>query len=491
MRTGCRNQKEVWIPALALLLLLGPAVWAQAPDAPTGLRLGKGGGPGVPGPSDGGSPPWADIGSRFYVRAGAGGNGSGTDWNNAYQDLPSTLVRGAVYYLADGSYTRYVFDDAESSTTTIYVVKATDTYHGTSTGWQSGYGDGVAEFAPETPSFEDFSFTTGYYYLDGGTGRQIRIRGDFQNACVAVRANGITLANLELDAAFQASGGVHTAGSCAVLLLMRSTTQTIRDIRVEGCDLHSAADDGAEVAHVIGLDFINNVIHDLMGYGTDGPGGSGPCNNGHSDAFELNDVVDGFFSGNFVYNIRGTSGLFFMGGSPGSVPCQQLIFVNNIFYVWDNSGLLAYFQGVHDVKLYSNVFWGRVVGGKYGGIAVGNDVQGMEMRNNIIHSLNFTHLGGVYNPAEHYGDHNLFGNNAGDYPPAATDIVASDPQFQDISGLSPSAIKNPSPTISDFALRPTSPAVNTGAVIDGFATDINGTARPLGTRWDIGAVESH
>ena len=38
------------------------------------------------------------------VRAGAGGDGSGTDWVNAYPTLPTELVRGDIYYVAAGTY---------------------------------------------------------------------------------------------------------------------------------------------------------------------------------------------------------------------------------------------------------------------------------------------------------------------------------------------------------------------------------------------------
>src|SRR5262245_7797716 len=77
-----------------------------------------------------------------YVRAGAAGANTGADWTNAYSVLPATLVRGDVYYLADGSYPGYIFDDASSGTTLITIKKATVNDHGTDTGWLASYGDG-------------------------------------------------------------------------------------------------------------------------------------------------------------------------------------------------------------------------------------------------------------------------------------------------------------------------------------------------------------
>ena len=45
--------------------------------------------------------------SLHYIRK-AVDNTTGNDWT----DLPASLVRGDTYYIADGAYTNYVFDDA-------------------------------------------------------------------------------------------------------------------------------------------------------------------------------------------------------------------------------------------------------------------------------------------------------------------------------------------------------------------------------------------
>src|SRR5947199_10429256 len=58
--------------------------------------------------------PTTSWGANRYVRAGAIGNGSGSDWTNAYPDLPSSLVRGDTYYVAAGNYGVHDFVDTES-----------------------------------------------------------------------------------------------------------------------------------------------------------------------------------------------------------------------------------------------------------------------------------------------------------------------------------------------------------------------------------------
>lgn len=102
---------------------------------------------------------------NHYIRAGAGGTGDGTDWTNAMTNIPSTFVRGDTYYIADGTYAgTHTLDDVESSTTYVYIKKAIGSAHGTSTGWDSTYGDGVATFTGS------LILATGYWDIDGVVG---------------------------------------------------------------------------------------------------------------------------------------------------------------------------------------------------------------------------------------------------------------------------------------------------------------------------------
>jgi hypothetical protein len=97
-----------------------------------------------------------------YVRAGASGANDGTDWNNAFTDFPGTLDRGEYYYVADGTYTLPSLNTANSGSDRIYIIKATVADHGTSTGWDNGYGDGQADLGTATA-------TRGQYTIDGNT----------------------------------------------------------------------------------------------------------------------------------------------------------------------------------------------------------------------------------------------------------------------------------------------------------------------------------
>jgi len=104
------------------------------------------------------------AGNFHYVRAGATGNNDGSDWANAWDSLPEVLERGHTYFIADGEYSGYVFDDPEQGDEYIYIKKATVDDHGTDVGWLSGYGDGYVEFTGT------LYLNSGYLEIDGQEG---------------------------------------------------------------------------------------------------------------------------------------------------------------------------------------------------------------------------------------------------------------------------------------------------------------------------------
>ncbi len=99
-----------------------------------------------------------------YVRPDALGNNSGNNWQDAYKELPATLVRGDTYYLATGEYAAYNFDDPAQNANFIIIKKATPADHGTNDGWLPQYGVGSANFQGL------LQFSTPFYELNGQTG---------------------------------------------------------------------------------------------------------------------------------------------------------------------------------------------------------------------------------------------------------------------------------------------------------------------------------
>lgn len=98
-------------------------------------------GPPPPGPP----PPPPPPGPKFFIRQGATGSGSGSDWANAFTTFPHPLQRGATYWVAAGAYGEQTFDAVVSGSLAIYVIAATAASHGTDVGWSDGYA-GVVTF---------------------------------------------------------------------------------------------------------------------------------------------------------------------------------------------------------------------------------------------------------------------------------------------------------------------------------------------------------
>ena len=130
-----------------------------------GNHDGGGASPGLP--SD---DPIIPEGKAFYIRLGATGANDGSDWNNAWTELPDVLERGATYYIASGTYPSYYFDDPEDGDTYIAIKKAVVGDRGTNVGWQNDYAAGIVYFTDtKGPIFE---FRTGHYMIDGQTGEK-------------------------------------------------------------------------------------------------------------------------------------------------------------------------------------------------------------------------------------------------------------------------------------------------------------------------------
>ena len=105
-----------------------------------------------------------------YVRADAAGNNDGSDWENAWTELPVLLERQHAYYIADGTYPVYQFDDAEDGDRTIFIIKATESDHGTDSGWNASYGDSQAIFSAHGGDGCAVTISSSYWSINGQTG---------------------------------------------------------------------------------------------------------------------------------------------------------------------------------------------------------------------------------------------------------------------------------------------------------------------------------
>ena len=409
-----------------------------------------------------------------YVRPGGGGAQDGSDWANAFSGVPSALERDTVYWLGAGNYGNYTFDDGASGQLGITLRKATAQAHGSDSGWSAAYGSGQAVFGP-------LRFNGSRYTLDGGEPNGLRTVGQMgTSATVDVGGSHIVLRHVEIDGGLQKSNGKQTAGAC-------NGSDINGDYVVfDRCEVHNIADDGLGV-YGDHIKVLYSKIHDLDGCGTDG--GCGPCYNGHSDGLELSGVSDIELVGNMVYDVRSNAALFMDNWSGSDV--YDLVVYNNVFYSPD-TGFAVYLQELHGAKVHNNIIWGKTQGSRYGGLSMGQSVTNLEMSNNIILNINYSHMGASYDPNHHGLDYNLFGMiDSGEYW-ANTNELVGDPQFAGIPMSSNAGDHRGSNlTLDDFMLRAGSPAIDTGTVLVGGlpSRDIVGEPRPKGKAWDRGPFE--
>ena len=428
--------------------------------------------------------------TRHYVRSEATGGNNGSDWTNAWVQLPATLTRGHCYYIADGTYPAYIFDDAVSGSVNIVIKKATADDHGTNTGWMSAYGDGTASFQP-------LRFTSSYYILDGQANRGIKIMGGYQGHIVSILYSGVIIRNCELDGNFVYDGAQNyqTDGACTGIGIGDDTPWNSSFVTIENCNIHNIADDGLQVYNSDHVYIKNNIVHDLHTCGTDAVL-NGPCNNGHSDSMEIFNLRNSEIDSNFIYDSVTTNAALFFGDVAEQyggyeVYCKNIRLTNNIFYT-PEAGFVVYFDEADGIKAYNNIFWGRQ-DGRYGGVSIWR-VYNLDMYNNIILSIFYGHMGDVYNSAQHRGDYNLFGHvitGAGEYQLKPNDIVNPNPGFINNDIVNGATLANPS--AADFMLLSSSPCIDSGYAGDANISiplmDYPGTLRPQGDGIDRGAYE--
>jgi hypothetical protein len=112
----------------------------------------------------------------YAVTPSGAGSKNGSNWSNAYAGLPSTLARGAIYYLGDGNYGNHLsLTTAASGTLTIELRKAQSYDFGSGSscassigaGWSTAtMGSGQAYWA-STGSGQMVSISGGYWIING------------------------------------------------------------------------------------------------------------------------------------------------------------------------------------------------------------------------------------------------------------------------------------------------------------------------------------
>ncbi len=408
-----------------------------------------------------------------YVWPGGSGVRDGSTWTNAFDGLPQNLERGTVYWLGAGHYASYTFDDRAHGQLEITIRKATTVAHGSDAGWSAVYGRGPAVFGP-------LRFEASHYTLDGGEPNGLKVVGRMgTESTVQIDGSHIALRSVEIDGGFKKHNGKQTAGGC------NGSNVKGNYALFDHCEIHDIADDGIGI-YADHIKVLHSKIHDLDGCGTDGD--CGPCFNGHSDGIEVSGASDVELVGNMIYDVRSNAALFMDNWSGSAV--HDLVVYNNVFYAPD-SGFAVYLQKLNGARVHNNIIWGKTQGNRYGGLAIGNGITDLEMSNNIILNINYSHMGGTQDPRHHRLDYNLFGMiNSAEYTVNRHDLVG-DPEFAGVP-MSSNADdhKRSDPRLADFKSA-SRHVLDTGTAPRGMpATDIVGEARPQGGAWDRGPFES-
>jgi hypothetical protein len=112
----------------------------------------------------------------YAVTPSGAGSKNGSNWSNAYAGLPSPLVRGVIYYLADGNYGNHLsLDTAASGTLTIELRKAQSYDFGSGSNCTSSIGAGWSTatmgsrqaYWASTGSGQIVSISGGYWIING------------------------------------------------------------------------------------------------------------------------------------------------------------------------------------------------------------------------------------------------------------------------------------------------------------------------------------
>ncbi|MEZ4221931.1 MAG: right-handed parallel beta-helix repeat-containing protein [Polyangiaceae bacterium] len=438
------------------------------------------GGSGASGPVD---PPVVCTDQCLYVRPGATGSGSGSDWDDAFPTLPDSLVRGKVYLLADGDYGSASFDDATSGSQTIALRKATAASHGTNTGWDPNYGDGVALFSSVT-------FSESGYELNGSEG------GGFG---AWTSGHGIEI--------------TRTGTQCGDNGALIGLGAGVSDIIVKHVHAHAGNNDypmnGVKgTAGASKLTFAYNSIHTIFG-----------------PTFHIGDWQDVVIEHNHLADVRSTGG-----GDPfcpdwhaegiSSIGANQNLTIR--YNLWDQIQGTAVFAGVNSGsskawKIYGNVFSRSTTTLYYYNDPGTSNLQSMddlEFHNNVITQMPGSSVGvlSIAKGTNNVAYDNIWFDNVANTFSFSSNITHDFNYFADnrrVEGCSPVCDKNDEAAAGEgnAQIGSGSPFVNAGAAPEDanfhlqagtnpgkslpapFDLDPSGAKRGADGSWDRGVFE--
>ena len=442
----------------------------------------------------------AEAANRHVTTTGAGSR-DGSSWHNACDGFTgacstANLVRGDVYFVADGDYTSDgppTFSKPASGALRIWIRKATRLDHGASSGWTDDMGDGVA-------IFDAVSFVGPYWTLDGQVGSG---RSGFGFKIVPSNCRGATVVmgiNLGRNNSGMHVEHVEVAHCGEDLLRDGSTSLTrclpdgacgfqsdgiyscnsspTRDLQIRHAYIHDVTRDGITLCSVD--DVLIEFVRIERNHGIDA--GS----HGQGIAFIAPPMKNATIRNSVFADVVGTAAIAWLGAN--GMTYSDMSVYGNVFYnsdperYWYSPNVLYGRVGVHQTRfrIYNNTFH-NIVKAKTG--LWGTTVTDSEVRNNIYVDSDFSSnppaTGVTYS-------HNFYFNNRGRFQPEKElgQENGRDNPFMDS-------------LTADFRLRrPTQAGIRlsldmAASLESGDSTDADGNGERRGADgvWDRGAFE--
>ena len=267
------------------------------------------------------------FGANHYIRQGASGSGSGSDWTNACPSFSGScavgsLVRGDTYYVAGGSYSAPTWNRGASGTSVITIKRATATDHGTDTGWSAAF-DGQVNWTNR------WAIGTGYWNFDGVTGQSVPLsqavpygfriadNGAGGQGLIEITGGGdnITVGHTDIDGvqccngSFTGPYGIH---SNDLGVNFRFHHGAVHNTKSDPIHLNSP---GSGV--IIEYSYIAR--------------NEGLLSNNHGQGIWMQGYSDAHIRYNFFEDIVGTA-YTFCGSGAGSFPCSNVQWYGNVLY---------------------------------------------------------------------------------------------------------------------------------------------------------------
>ena len=281
-----------------------------------------------------------------------------------------------------------------------------------------------------------------------------------------------------------------------------------QDCKISGNDIHHYITWGVDVTGDYRLctrdTVCDNSIHDLYLFDT---GFFGVATEPHTDyvfiragggTHPVKNVVErNLFYNNYTFTDFGGTAMIFLSYADSSI-IRNNVFINPheyypAYFCWTSAGTRFYnntiyapranVSGIRFETNGRNDVRNNIIVGGNGALDYMNttDLTSLVMDYNLIYTGNSSRVVAQLSPGASYSLATWKNKGYDAHSASVTSIDAI--KFVSTAGY-PTACQT-----MDLRLQPSSPAVNTGAVMPAFADDKNGTPRPQGAAWDKGAYE--